>query len=348
MHPGSGGNPSGPHGGRHRASVVVDGLLAVPLSAKIVTANGMAVVAAAVLGARVHPLPGGWIVALVVGVAGINALLVRLALRPLRALEGAARAVEEGRLDVRVPHSRVADREMRRVVGIFNAMLDGVAWSRRRDREAASRLLARAENDRSDSARGLLDQVAQVLSALQLRLALLERTSSGEIPAAELAPLRSGVQSALHQVHGIAVRLSPPELDHLGLSGALRAEARRLSSRLGVGVHVSGGFGGDEPPAGTARATCRLATRVVEWAAERSTGSDVEVSLDRDATGLLVDVAAAPEGGRGLEPDPLLLDLMDHARLLGGWIRPGTPGGSHLHLSLRVPFPGTPPPPPPA
>jgi HAMP domain-containing protein len=332
----------------HRASAAVDGLLAVPLSAKIVAANGMAVVVAAFVGARVHPLPAGWIVGLVVLVAAVNAVLVRLALRPLRALEGAARAVEEGRLDVRVPPSRVADREMRRVVGIFNAVLDSVDWSRRRDREAASRLLARAEEDRSDSARGLLDQVAQVLSALQLRLALLERTLSGEIPAAELARLRSGVQSALDQVHGIAVSLSPPELDHLGLSGALRAEARRLSSRLGVGVHVTGGFGGAEPPAGRARATCRLATRVVEWAAERSTEGDVTVRMGHDSTGLLVDVSAAPGAGRGVEPDPFLLDLMDHARLLGGWIRPGVPGGPHLRLSLWIPVPGSSPTPPPA
>lgn len=319
-------------------------LLAVPLAVKIVVANSVAVVLAALLGFVRPPgshLVGGAFLVLLALVAMGNALLVRLALGPLRSLERAARRVEAGALDTRVPPSPIADDEMRRLVAVFNAMLEGIAGGRRRERRSVSRLLDRVEVDRTLSARELLDDVAQTLSSLQVHLALLDQRRPGGDSRKEVELLRDGLRRALEQIRGIAVRLSPPELDHLGVGPALQAEARRLASTTGVPIRVEGIAPSGAVPPGPARSAFRLVTTLVGWLAGREGVEEVVVALEPGDGAVRIRLRGRGESPLRPGENGVLAELMDQAGLLGGSVRvgPAPPGVLELSVELPLDFP---------
>ena len=64
--------------------------------------------------------------------AAVNAGLVRLALRPLKAIERVAKWVSQGRFGERVPTSILADHELARLSRTINEMLDSLAADRKR------------------------------------------------------------------------------------------------------------------------------------------------------------------------------------------------------------------------
>ena len=112
-------------------------LLRVPLIGKIAGANAI-IVTAAVLVAVNGRVAGQesrlWLVllsALGLGLA-VNAILVWIALRPLKDLELTARRVWQGELDARVPGSPVADAGIQRVGNTLNILLDGISADRAR------------------------------------------------------------------------------------------------------------------------------------------------------------------------------------------------------------------------
>src|ERR1700694_1898006 len=87
-------------------------ILGIPLEMKLLGANLVIVIVAILLLEATPVYQGGsyvFAVALIVG-AAVNFALVKLALRPIDALEHVARRVSEGHLGERVPTSLVADR----------------------------------------------------------------------------------------------------------------------------------------------------------------------------------------------------------------------------------------------
>src|SRR3954463_16348982 len=118
-------------------------VLRVPLFYKILLANAALVLLGTLFGstvtaAVVRDEPGrSWL-----GVAGLlavidigltllmNAVILRVALRPLDELESTAEAVQRGDRERRAPESPVADRELERLRRTFNDMLDAEALHR--------------------------------------------------------------------------------------------------------------------------------------------------------------------------------------------------------------------------
>ena len=114
-------------------------VLRVPLFYKIMIANLAIVLAVSVVGATVaQRLAGtqrlesivlfGFLAGIAVVVA--NAIILRVALHPLEALEDAAHRVSAGDLSMRASLSALADRDMEELVATFNHMLDVIAESR--------------------------------------------------------------------------------------------------------------------------------------------------------------------------------------------------------------------------
>lgn len=231
--------------------MIRNAFLRVPLFYKLTLANAGVVVLAALLsqflllgaapeldlGSLTGIIGGSAAIALAVGIL-VNAALVRVALGPLRRLEGAARAVSEGHLDARVGTSPLADRDLEELMACFDHMLDSVQRTRSRERGLAYRLVESEERTRRGIARDLYDDTAQRLAAILLYAPRIRSAGDGVDPDRVADRLRTDLTDTLEGIRAAARRLRPPELDELGVTAALQAEARLVSRRSGIPIAV--------------------------------------------------------------------------------------------------------------
>lgn len=223
-------------------------LLRVPLFYKILLANAVALGLAAgggtwlafrlgAAGADVAPwtLAAGAALAGVLVAAVFNAVVLRVALRPLSALERTAARIQAGGgpEKARVPEQPLADRDLGRLIRVFNDMVGSMARYRVRLRELAVQALETAEGERRRVATVLQDDTAQRLASLLIQLKLARRSTDPEERDGLLEELREETASTLEAVRRVARGLHPPELDEIGVDRAVRAFAR--------GIEQSGG-----------------------------------------------------------------------------------------------------------
>lgn len=291
-------------------------LLRVPLFYKILLANAAIVAASAAAGSWISTasldLPGrhsaselvGLLVVVAVGASvAVNALILRLALRPLKQLERTAARVGEGDADARVPASPLADRGMERLRGTFNEMLDRLAGFRERLRGVAARALRSAEEERKRIARELHDDTAQRLVALHIRLQMLRRKE--EDPDA----LRDGIEEVgnelretLEELRHFAQGLRPPSLDELGLVAAVQAHARNQTEAYGIPIRVEG----DAPRALSGEeelVAYRIVQEALTNALRHADASEVRIRFEATNGGVRVSVT---DDGRGFDVDEVL------------------------------------------
>lgn len=228
--------PGRPRGSRWGRAAALRSLLRLPLFSKLLVANGAIVVLAVV---AVHWLDVSWpsgasrlfplIVTIGLGaiLAG-NAIIVWVALAPLRSLQHVAARVSSGDLDARVPDTPLADREMRRLVQTFNAGLAAAARQRQRLRGLQLRGSNAAEAERERVAMQLHDGAAQALTALRIRTRLALASEDSQLRHAVLLEVNEGIGDVVHDLRDVAARLRPLGLHLLGLGAAIESCARSM------------------------------------------------------------------------------------------------------------------------
>jgi len=218
--------------------------LEIPLELKLLGANLIIIaIAVGVLFAPAPAQPGDLTGAYVV-VGGlilggvVNFALVRLALRPINALERVAKRVSEGRLADRVPASLIADRELTRLSTTLNEMLDSLAASRERMRRLGAQVIYGEERERAQVARELHDTVGQTLAAANLQIAAIVSDSADPPTSSRLEAVRELLHTALEEIRSVSRSLHPRVVADLGLPSALEALGDATQERSLVMVRV--------------------------------------------------------------------------------------------------------------
>src|SRR5581483_4437127 len=161
-------------------------------------------------------------VALLVMLAA-NLVLLRHTIGPIDRLVDRMRTV-----DLLRPGQRFAARggiEVTELTRTFNEMLERL--------ESGRRALRAQEAERLRIARGLHDEVGQVLTGVLLQLDSLRETDSPN-RAREIDETKHSVRQALEEVRRIARELRPEMLEHLGLVSALTELSRKFAEQSGV------------------------------------------------------------------------------------------------------------------
>ncbi|MEP7064536.1 MAG: histidine kinase [Gemmatimonadota bacterium] len=189
-----------------RPHPVVRSLLGAPLWVKLLGANALIIVVAALAMTRYaghtdanRHLVGFFLGALVASVA-INITLVMVALRPLRALEHAAGEVWRGNTTARVPESLLADRDMARVGHTINLLVGALVQDGQRSRELAALVISQAESDQARIAHELHESAAQRLAAQVMQLSAIAGRTSEAHTSKALDELRDVTAETLEQV----------------------------------------------------------------------------------------------------------------------------------------------------
>ena len=157
-----------------------------------------------------------------------NLLLLRRTLAPVDRLVERMRTV-----DLLRPGQRLAEEggvEVVEVVRAFNQMLDRLETERR---ESSRRVLAAQEAERLRIARGLHDEVGQVLTGVLLQLDSLA-DADPDSRRRRTDEARDAIRHALEEVRRIAHELRPELLEHLGLVAALTELARTFADQSGL------------------------------------------------------------------------------------------------------------------
>jgi len=331
-------------------------LLRVPLFYKILLANAALIALVAALGpilaVRILVNWPGLDTSLALGLIAVgsvavsvllNAVILRVALSPLSALERTAERVQSGDLDARTPLSPVADRDLERLVVTFNGMLESSAGYRKRLREIAVHALGAAEEERKRIARELHDGIAQSLAALRIRLRLARGARTEEERLEHLDEVSEAIGAATEEVRRIARGLRPPALDMLGLAPAIESHARTLSEATGITIESDlapvGGHLTPEAELAIYRVFQEALSNVVRHSHARHVElrmhlrpGFVEASIRDDGRGF--DVAdALSEHGRGLG----LFGMKERASYVGGRVDIESRPGGGTKVSVVIP-----------
>jgi two-component system, NarL family, sensor histidine kinase UhpB len=272
-------------------------------------------------------------------VAGLAALLVldflllRGAFRPLERL---AQRMET--VDLLHPGQRVSGPRggaIGRVVRAFNDMLERLERERR---ESGGRALAAQEAERARIARGLHDEVGQVLTGVLLELDALAPSLPTERQN-DLIATKGSVRQALEEVRRISRELRPEMLEHLGLVSALTELTSVLSRQ--TGIQIERDFQHTLPPLteDAELAIYRVAQESLTNVARHADAGRVRVSLETGVESVVLSVSDDGRGFRnGIPPESHggIRGMRERALLVGGAlaVKPGPTGGVEVRFEV--------------
>ncbi|HEY7208433.1 MAG TPA: sensor histidine kinase [Gaiellaceae bacterium] len=262
-----------------------------------------------------------------------NLLLLRHTLKPVDRLVDQMRTV-----DLLRPGQRLRERggpEVAALVRAYNQMLEGLEAERR---ESGRRALQAQEAERLRIARGLHDEVGQVLTGVLLQLDALAAAETAE-RALGVEETKQAVRQALEEVRRIARELRPEMLEHLGLVSALTELSRKFGDQSGI--RVVRHFADELPPLSDEAeiAVYRVAQESLTNVARHAGASQVELALEPGVDSVVLRVV---DDGHGIADAVTsnghggLRGMRERALLVGGAlaIKRGRAGGVEVRLEV--------------
>jgi two-component system, NarL family, sensor histidine kinase UhpB len=261
-----------------------------------------------------------------------NLLLLRHTVGPIDRLVERMRTVDLLRPGQRLPEGGGV--EVTELVRAFNQMLERLESERR---ESGGRALQAQEGERLRIARGLHDEVGQVLTGVLLQLDSL--ASAGGDREAELVETKQAVRGALEEVRRIARELRPEMLEQLGLVSALTELSRRFAEQSGVRVRSSFAEGLPRLSEASELAVYRVAQESLTNVARHAGASAVDLSLQPGVGSVVLRVS---DDGRGIPENARvngnggLRGMRERALLVGGAlaVKPAPGGGTEVRLEV--------------
>lgn len=178
-------------------------------------------------------------------------------------------------------------------------------------------------------ARELHDDTAQALTALLVKLRVLERSLERREQRGELEELRALAAGTLEGVRRLAAHLRPSLLDDLGLPAAVKAYVDQFAHLWGIPVHLRvRGLDGRLPPE-VELALYRVLQEALTNVARHAGASQAWVSLRRERGCLVLTVK---DDGCGFDVAAVMADRERGLGLFGMQERMALVGGS---LAIR-------------
>ncbi|MDP3909909.1 MAG: triple tyrosine motif-containing protein, partial [Gemmatimonadales bacterium] len=232
------------------------------------------------------------------------------------------------------------------LVGVWRRRETAARRARAAREEFSRRLLESQEHERKRIAGELHDGLGQELLVVKNR-ALLALGSEGLRPPAreQLQQITAVVTQSLENVRGLAHNLTPYQLDHLGLSAALRAMIEAVAETTEISLEASVDDIDDLLPVASQINLYRIAQEGLSNVARHSAaatarieirraGDSIDLTIADDGRGFAVrrDGDGRPAGGFGLS------GIAERARIIGGKVEVvSAPGrGTRIVLSLPV------------
>ncbi|MBM7786461.1 sensor histidine kinase [Tenggerimyces flavus] len=208
--------------------------------------------------------------------------------------------------------------------------------------DSRERIVAGREEERRRLRRDLHDGLGPTLTGVAYKLDAARNMLTTEPERTEqlLRELRATTTGAIDDIRRVVYGLRPPSLDELGLAGALRQQAGRLSSRSDgspLAVLVKAPAEMPELPAAVEVAAYRIAVEALTNVARHSSATEAVVELTVADGALHVEVADDHRSQAPWRPGVGLSAMVERATEVGGTCTAGpSPSGGRVLASLPI------------
>jgi signal transduction histidine kinase len=207
--------------------------------------------------------------------------------------------------------------------------------------DLSARLVSAQEEERRSISRELHDEVGQSLSAL-----LMEAGNAAALVAPKDAHVRQHVESikklaeaSVNIIRNMTLLLRPSMLDDFGLVPALEWQAREVSKRTGIRVHVAAADSAGELPDELKTCIYRVVQEALNNCARHAQARSVRVVVRQEESRIVLSVE---DDGRGFDARRVrglgLVGMEERVRHLGGAFQVRSTPGSGTKVDVELPL----------
>jgi PAS domain S-box-containing protein len=209
----------------------------------------------------------------------------------------------------------------------------------------SQRLLAAREEERTNIAREIHDELGQQLTGLKIDLRRLgkaiQQNEDADGMQAQLREMADMLDHTIQSVRRIATSLRPAILDDFGLLAALEWQVQELQARTGISGRFASHFESLELDRDVATAVFRACQEALTNVARHAQATVVEVTVEPAPEGFLLTIR---DNGRGITESELLggkslglLGMRERIQLVHGTLKFNGIPGAGTTVSLLVP-----------
>jgi signal transduction histidine kinase len=215
--------------------------------------------------------------------------------------------------------------------------------SRQQLRALASRLQKVREEERTQIAREIHDELGQALTGLKLDIAWMKNRLPRDAEVmGQCASIIERIDQTLSSVRRIATALRPSVLDHLGLAAALEWQGQEFGARTGIEVAMEVSTDGTVVPDDLGSSAFRILQESLTNVARHAHATRVTIRLEQTPTLLTLEVS---DNGIGCTSGCIeakgslgLLGMRERALACGGEFTISGKANLGTTVRLRVPL----------
>jgi len=228
------------------------------------------------------------------------------------------------------------------------AHVAGIAIERRQLddqlRALSDRIEAIREDERTNIAREIHDELGHALTALKLDIAWVARRTQDGAVSGKLDEMAASADAILAAVRRISAELRPGILDSLGLRAAIEWQAEDFARHANIPCAVRSEAGDLQLDSALATAVFRIFQEALTNVARHAGATRVDVELRLEHGNLVLEIADDGVGVPEISPRNSTLGLLgmrERARRLGGdcVVRRRSPRGTLVAVSVPLRFP---------
>jgi signal transduction histidine kinase len=214
-------------------------------------------------------------------------------------------------------------------------------------RQLAAHLQSVREEERTHIAREIHDELGQMLTALKMDVALLQRKVKNVNPnlneaVNDMQAMSGLIDDTIKSVRKIATELRPEILDELGIKDAIEWETQIFRNRTGIECEFITNLNEQNLERDQATALFRILQEAFTNIARHASATEVIVTLNHEDNELIMEIT---DNGKGItdaetqgEKSLGILGMRERTMLLGGEFKIQGISGKGTKVIVRIPI----------